>query len=81
MNMEKNDPYRIALIKLISSISREVQLDKSDQVLLLLQLDTEEKVSLFNRWVKTKLVNGTLKSTPEEIMNASAKIGKGIRIV
>ena len=51
----RSSPYREALISLIVSISQATQLQESNQVLLVMQLDTEAKIREFSRWIKSKL--------------------------
>lgn len=74
--LKEGDPYRVALIQLISLINQEIPLPREDVVLTMMLLDTEEKVIEFNEWVKTKIVGQKMVSTPEEIMNVVSKIGK-----
>lgn len=64
------------LVSMVNAIDREVPLEEADKVLILLQLDTEDKISTFNEWGKTKLVNDELVTTPEEVMHATAKVGR-----
>ena len=76
--MEKSNPYRIALNKLITSIDNQVPLSMPDQVLLLHHLDTEKKVIAFNDWIKSKTAGEKLNATEAEIMRASTRINKGL---
>ena len=64
------------LLSMINAMDREVSLEESDKVLILMQLNTADKITAFNEWVKTKLVNGKLETTQIEIMHASAEIGR-----
>lgn len=76
-----DNPYRKALISLINSINEVVPLEDKDQVLIVLKLDTEEKISLFNDWVKSHLIGeNELHATAQEIVRAAVQIGKGTAI-
>jgi hypothetical protein len=68
--------YRKALIELINSIEAEIGLDEENGVLLLYLLDSVEKISAFNEWVQSKLVNGKLLVTETEICRAAVQISK-----
>ena len=57
LGLKKNSPYRKALIELIGSINFEIGLSKENQVLIVLKLDTEEKIIMFNYWIKLKIQN------------------------
>lgn len=51
-------------------------MEKEDQILMMMSLNTPEKISKFSEWTKTKTVNGKLKSTPEEVMHIVTLIAK-----
>ena len=76
--VESSSPYREALISLIVSISRATRLRESNQVLLVMQLDTEAKIREFSRWIKSKLKGeNDLQVDEIQIMHASARISRG----
>ena len=78
IGVSKSSPYREALMRLINAINNEIPLKKENQVLLVMKLNTEEKIIRFNEWVKKNLDNGKLKATEEEITRAAVKIDKGL---
>ncbi len=81
IGVDKSSPYRAALMRLIASINNVVPLKPENQVLLVMTLDTEEKIVKFNEWVKTKLLGeNDLQATEVEIVRAAVKIDKGIPI-
>ena len=75
----ESSPYRQALISLINSINQVTPLKPENQVLIVLRLDTEEKIIKFNDWIKIKLKgeNG-LEATEQEIVRVAVRIGKGL---
>ena len=78
VGVDKSSPYREALISLICSINRAVSLKEEDQVLIVYSLNTEEKISKFNKWVKSHLKGeNELEATDREIVRAAVFIGKG----
>ena len=76
VGVDKSSPYRKALIELICSINNEIPLEEKNQVLMVMILDTEEKISNFNGWVKKNLKDGKLEATEEEIVRAAVKASK-----
>ncbi|MBO5452735.1 MAG: hypothetical protein J6A69_02085 [Clostridia bacterium] len=69
------EPYRDVLIDLMLSIKNEIQIGDKDIVLTILQLNSVEKIMEFSDWVKTKMKDGKLQATPEEVMHMTAQIG------
>lgn len=75
--LPEDNPYERYLIKLIVSIDGQIPLDREDQLLIALVLDSEEKIVQFNRWIGSKLDGETLQATAPEIVRAAVKIGRG----
>jgi hypothetical protein len=79
--LDKSSPYREALMSLIVSIDKVVPLKEENQVLIVMKLNTEEKVIMWNEWIKSRLVGeNDLQATEEEIVRAAVRIDKGIPI-
>lgn len=76
MAIDKNNPYRKALIALLHSIDEEIPLSESNKVLILHLLNTEEKIGKFNEWVKSNLKEGKLQATEAEIVRAAVQASK-----
>ena len=53
--VDKSSPLRGALMSLINSIDAVVPLKPQNQVLIVIVLDTEEKIYQFSRWIKSRL--------------------------
>jgi hypothetical protein len=76
--VEESSPYREALISLILSINQVVPIRMEDQILMVISLDTEQKIIKFNNWVKSRLTGeNELDATEAEIIRAAVMIGKG----
>ena len=77
--IRKDSPYRPALMQMINYLSDEVRIPENDQVLIVYQLDTEEKIKRWFDWIEchSDEENGIFVSA-REIVRASTKIGKGI---
>ena len=59
------------------SLNQVVTLKAENQVLIVIKLNTEDKIIKFNDWVKTKLKGeNDLQATEEEIVRAAVKIDK-----
>ena len=64
------------LVSLVNAMDEEIGLSEEDKVLIILQLNTEDKVDQFNDWLKSKMVDEKFIATPIEVMNATARIGR-----
>lgn len=79
LGVDKSSPYRKALFSLINSIDRVIPLKPENQVLIVMELDTEEKIIQFNNWVKSRLTGeNDLDTTEMEIVGVASWIGKGL---
>lgn len=78
VGVDKSSPYRATLMKLIAAIDKySVTLQPKDQVLIVMSLDTEDKIIEFIQWVKSKLSGeNNLNATETEIVRAAVRIGK-----
>lgn len=76
VGVAKSSPYREALMRLINSINAEIPLEEKNQVLLVMKLNTEEKIIQFNEWVKKNLKAGKLQATEVEIVRAAVQASK-----
>ena len=79
LGVDKSSPYRKALITLINAINRVIPLTPENQVLIVIELDTEEKIIQFNNWVKSRLTGeNELNATEVEIVGAASLTSKGL---
>ncbi len=74
--IEKNNPKRKLLISLVNAMSEEIQMREEDKILIILQMNTEEKIEKFFDWIESKMENEKLKTTTTEVMNITARIGR-----
>lgn len=51
-------------------------MEECDQVLMIMLLNTPEKIHNFVEWARTKTVNDRIQSTPEEVMHIVAMIDR-----
>ena len=77
--LSRNNPLRDGLLHLINAINREVKLSEENQVIIVIKLDTEEKIIKFSHWIASQIKYDKFISTEEEIVRAAVQIGKGIR--
>lgn len=76
---EKYKDLREALIGLILSINEVIPLEEREQVLIVMKLNTSEKIVKFNEWVKARMKGeNELDATAAEIVRAAVQIDKGI---
>ena len=77
--LEKSSRYYQPLMDMIVTIDSVIQLTQENQVLLVLELNTESKVQKWFDWIATKLKGeNELQATEAEIVRAAVKINKGI---
>ena len=77
--LEKSSRYYQPLMDMIVTIDSVIQLTQENQVLLVLELNTESKVQKWFDWIATKLKGeNELQATEAEIVRAAVKISKGI---
>jgi len=72
-----DNPYRIHLAKLLHAITHEVQMQLTDIVLVMMHLNTEERIERFTNWVRLKFDGKQLHATSQEICRAAVWIHKG----
>ena len=76
---EKYKDLREALVGLILSINEVIPLEEREQVLIVMKLNTSEKIVKFNEWVKERMKGeNELDATAAEIVRAAVQIDKGI---
>ena len=68
------NPYKRELIGLMHSIEEQMNMDMDDIMLVLLELNTEEKIFRFFQWIKTRLKGEEILATPREIVRAACEI-------
>lgn len=77
--VDESSQYREALIGLILSINQVIPISEPNQVLIVMKLDTLEKILKFNKWIGTRLKgDNDLQATEAEIVRAAVQIDKGI---
>ena len=76
MQKTTQNSEREFLLSLVNAIGDEVNLEEKDKVLMFWQLNSTEKIDQFCDWLSTKMVGEELKTTPEEVMHATAQIGR-----
>ena len=78
--MEKlpdTNPYKQELIALLHAVDDQIGMETPDIVLMLMILNTEEKIVRFAEWIQTKLDGETLTATAPEIVGAASWIADG----
>lgn len=68
------NPMRKTLIRLMHNIEEDLLMDRNDIMLILLELDTEEKIYRFYQWIKTRLNGEQLMAQPREVVRAACDI-------
>ncbi len=75
---EEYSLYRVKLMRTINAIDRVIPLKAEDQVLIVLELDTTEKIQKWFNWIRERLTGeNDLQATAEEVVRAAVHINKG----
>lgn len=75
--LEKNSPHFKWLTRMVVALGNENHLTEGQEVLILILLDTKEKVNEFRSWILTlPTENGGVVTTADEIMNEVSRIGR-----
>lgn len=72
--LSAKNPYKRELIGLMHSIEKQTNMDMDDIMLILLELNTEEKIYHFFQWIKTRLKGEDILATPREIVREACEI-------
>ena len=76
---EKYKDLREATIGMILSINEVIPLEEREQVLILMKLNTEEKIHKWFEWLRPRIKSeNELDATAAEIVRAAVQIDKGI---
>ena len=69
--------YKQKLVRLLHAIEDQIPMEMPDIVLIMMDLNTEEKIALFAEWVLSKMDGDSLNTTAREIGRAAVWIGQG----
>ena len=72
--LSAENPYKRELIGLMHSVEAQIGMEKNDIMLILLDLDTEEKIWRFFQWFKTQVDGNIILAKPNEIVRAACEI-------
>lgn len=76
MALEKDNPYRNALVALLQSIEEQIPLTEGSYLTIRYHLETEEAVVKFAEWVGSRLDGDKLQATETEIVRAAVQAAK-----
>ncbi len=76
MALEKDNPYRKALVALLQSIEEQIPLTEGAYLTIRYHLETEEAVVKFAEWVGSRLDGDKLQATETEIVRAAVQAAK-----
>lgn len=77
--VEKFSQYKEHLLTIINSINSTIPLKEENQVLIVLKLNSIEKIRKWVDWIRSKLQGeNELMATEAEIVRAAGQIDKGM---
>ena len=68
------NPYKAALIRSLHGVERQLNMDREDIMLILLDLDTEAKIISFAKWMKNNIDGEKILVKANEIVRAACEI-------
>lgn len=74
--LTSKNPYKRELIGLMHSIEKQMNMEMDDIMLILLELNTEEKIYRFFQWIKTHLKGEEILAKPNEIVRIACEISE-----
>lgn len=72
------NPLKASLIRGLHGIERQLNMDREDIMLILLELDTEEKIARFMEWCLEKMDGEKILVKPNEIVRAACEISDSL---
>lgn len=60
------------------TIGKQLNMEKNDQILMLMMLNTPEKIKKFSDWARVRTENNIIRSTPMKVLSAATRIGRGM---
>lgn len=72
------EPYQDELIGMLWAINEQIPLEEMDMVLMSMKLNNSQKVDKFFQWIERHLNGEKLESTPNRILSAATRIGRGL---
>ncbi len=73
-----NQSYHDILLDIITTINHQMPLPMEDMVLMSMVLNTKPKADKFVQWIERHLNGEKLESTPNRILSAATRIGRGL---
>lgn len=71
------NPYKRDLIAVLHYFEERLGMKEEEIVIPLLELDTEEKITMFIDWARTKVDGEEILTKPNEIVRAACEISDG----
>ena len=76
--LTSENPLKASLIRGLHGLERQLNMDRNDIMLILLELDSEEKIVLFMEWMLAHTEGGVVLVKPNEIVRAACNISDEI---
>ena len=65
-----------AIARTTVAIGKQLNMEKHDQILMLMMLNTPEKIKKFSDWARSRTENNIIHSTPMKVLSAATRIGR-----
>lgn len=72
------NPYKAALMRSLHGVEKQLNMDIEDIMLILLEMDTEEKIIRFAKWMKNNMDGEKILAMPNEIVRAACEISDSL---
>lgn len=76
MDEELRKKCQDAIARTTVAIGKQLNMEKHDQILMLMMLNTPEKIKKFSDWARARTENNIIHSTPMKVLSAATRIGR-----
>ena len=66
------------ITRLTIIIGKQLHMEKNDQILMIMCLNTPEKIKKFSDWARARTTDNKINSTPMKVLSAATRIGRGM---
>lgn len=71
------EELQMMLMRLLKHLENQIPFTEDDRILIMINLDTRDKMRSFLHWIRSKLDGDLLRSNRQEVVRAAVRIGHG----
>ena len=74
--LRRGDPGHAEMIQVLRKVARLIEVEEDNMILLLIQINTLQKVKALDEWIEENTVDGKPTFNEIQLMNRTAEIGR-----